>query len=253
MRLPHVFLVTGTDTEVGKTVVTAALAACLARHGTVAVFKPTQTGVGPGERGDVDEVRRLSAVTSVHEGVRLREPLAPTTAARREGVALPSVAEHAAAVHALAADHDTVLVEGAGGVLVGLDGDGNGLPDLAEHLDVSFGFVVVARAGLGTLNHTRLTVEALQRRELPVLGVVIGAVPAAPGLAERTNLEDLPTVTGVPVLAGVPAGAAALPSETFAPAAPCWFSPWLGDGSGPRRTGATPPHRPATPARRAPG
>lgn len=232
MNLPKVLVVTGTDTEVGKTVVTAALAACLVRDRTVAVFKPAQTGVVGSDAGDVDEVRRLSGVTSVHEGARMRDPLAPTTAARREGLALPCVAEHAGTVRTLAARHDTVLVEGAGGLLVGLDRDGAGLADLAACLDMPLGFVVVVRAGLGTLNHSRLTVEALRHRGLPIVGLVVGAVPAVPGLAERTNLEDLGTVTGVPVVGGVPAGAASLPVEAFRTAAPTWFAPPLGHGSG---------------------
>ena len=224
MTLPRVVIVTGTDTEVGKTVVTAALAATIRCHRKVAVFKPTQTGVGADDAGDADEVRRLSGIESVHEGVRLRDPLAPTTAARREGVALPTVAEHAATTGELAATHDLVLVEGAGGLLVGLDGDGSGLSELASALEVPFGFVVVARAGLGTLNHAGLTVEALRRRAHPVLGLVIGSVPKTPGLAEQTNLADLEAVTGVPLIGGVPAGAGSMLPAEFRSAAPSWFS-----------------------------
>ena len=238
--LPEVLLVTGTDTGVGKTVVTAALAATLgARSGaasgsdttsgrgaTVAVLKPAQTGVGPLEPGDADEVRRLSGA-SVHEGARLREPLAPTTAARLEGASLPSVAEHAETVHRLASGHDRVLVEGAGGLLVGLDLDGATLADLAVRLEVSYAFVVVVRAGLGTLNHSALTVEALRHRGLPVLGTVIGAMPERPGLAERTNLDDLVTATGLPVLGRVPERAGTMARGPFLAAAPTWFSPPL--------------------------
>lgn len=220
---PRVVLVTGTDTGVGKTVVTAALAASLSRHGKVAVYKPAQTGVGPDDPGDAEEVRRLSGATSVHEGVRLRHPLAPTTAARLEGARLPTVTDHAEAVHRLADAHDTVLVEGAGGLLVGLDAEGAGLSELASRLRVPFAFLVVVRAGLGTLNHTGLTVEALHRRGLPVSGLVVGSVPGSPGLAERTNLEDLTEVTGVPVVGGVPDGAGLLDQEAFRAAAPTWF------------------------------
>jgi dethiobiotin synthetase len=231
VTLPKVLVVTGTDTEVGKTVVTAALATCLGRDRTVAVFKPAQSGVGGGEAGDVDEVRRLSGTTSVHEGVRLRDPLAPTTAARREGVALPTVADHARTVRQLAAYHDTVIVEGAGGVLVGLDGERAGLADLAAAVGLPLGFVVVARAGLGTLNHTALTVEALHRRSLAVLGVVVGSLPADPALAEQTNLEDLGTVTGVRLLGAVPAGVADLSPQDFRAAASTWFVAPLGDAA----------------------
>lgn len=80
-------LITGTDTGVGKTITTAALAVRAA--GTVAVVKPAQTGVGPDEPGDLDDVHRLTGLTKLHEGIRLRDPLAPTTAARREGLRCP--------------------------------------------------------------------------------------------------------------------------------------------------------------------
>ncbi|MER7248281.1 dethiobiotin synthase [Kribbella sp. NPDC000426] len=217
-----ILLVTGTDTGVGKTVTTAALA--VRAVGSVAVVKPAQTGVAPDEHGDLDDVHRLSGLTKLHEGVRLRDPLAPTTAARREGVVLPPIASHAKAIDQLAATNDTVLVEGAGGILVGLDAEGNNLADLAAELATPFGFVVVARAGLGTLNHAGLTVEALRSRGLPVDGLVIGSWPAEPDLAEECNLEDLPAVTGVPVIARIPAGAGALDQEAFRAAVPSWFA-----------------------------
>lgn len=111
--MTKVLFITGTDTGVGKTVVTAALAANASTGGqTVAVVKPAQTGVTADEPGDLDDVRRLTGLTDLHEGVRLLEPLAPTTAGRRQGVALPSVEVHAKAIEELAATHDLVLVEG---------------------------------------------------------------------------------------------------------------------------------------------
>lgn len=201
MSRPPIVVVTGTDTDVGKTVVTAALAA--AQPGRTAVVKPVQTGVSAAEPGDLDVVRRLTGHTDLHEGARLVDPLAPTTAARRQGAALPSVAAHAAAIDELAATRDRVLVEGAGGLLVGLDDAGRDLTGLAASLTVPSTFVVVCRAGLGTLNHTRLTAE--------------------PGLAERCNREDLPTVTGVPLLGRLPARAGALARAEFTAAAPGWF------------------------------
>jgi dethiobiotin synthetase len=83
--------------------------------------------------------------------------------------------------------------------------------------------VVVAAAGLGTLNHTELTVGALRERGLEPRGLVVGSWPTEPDLAERCNLEDLPRVTGVPLLAVIPAGAGAMPREEFVAAAPMWF------------------------------
>jgi dethiobiotin synthase len=217
-----ILFITGTDTGVGKTVVTAALAATA--PGSVAVVKPAQTGVTAEEPGDLQEVERLTGITNLHEGIRLRDPLAPTTAARRQGVPLPSVDAHAKSIEDLATTHDLVLVEGAGGLLVGLDEDGNDLADLAAHLTTPFAFVVVARAGLGTLNHAGLTVEALRVRGLPIEGLVIGSWPAEPDLAEECNLEDLPATTGVPVIGQIPEGAGSLSREAFTAAAAGWFN-----------------------------
>jgi dethiobiotin synthetase len=220
-----VLFVTGTDTGVGKTVVTAALAVALrAAGGGPYVVKPAQTGVGPDEPGDLDEVRRLAGDVAGHEGVRLREPLAPDTAARLEGVALPSLGEQRDAVVAASRDHD-VLVEGAGGVLVHLGEHWDAL-DLAAsvaHAGLPVGFVVVARAGLGTLNHAALTVRAIQQRDLPVLGLIIGSWPDDPDLAAEQNLRDLPAMTGVPLLGRVPEGAGALAAEEFVAGVRGWL------------------------------
>ncbi len=226
--LPSVVLVTGTGTGVGKTVATAALAALVrARGSTVAVVKPAQTGVGPDDPGDVDEVRRLvGGDLAVHELVRLRDPLSPEAAARREGVPLPPVAAHARTVRGLTATADVVLVEGAGGLLVRLDSRGGTLADLAvglRYVGTSCGAVLVAAAGLGTLSTAALTGEALAARSVPLLGVVVGAWPDEPGLAERENLDDLPRVTGAPLWGCVPEGAGAMPPAAFTAAVPGWF------------------------------
>jgi dethiobiotin synthetase len=218
---PKVLLVTGSDTGVGKTVVTAALAVTV--RGSVAVLKPAQAGLEPDGTGDLDAVRRLTGLDHLYEGVRLLEPLAPTTAARRQGLPLPDLDVHAKTIHELAAAHDRVLVEGAGGLLVGLDDQGRNLADLAARLTVPFAFVVVVQAGLGTLNHAGLTVEALRTRGLPIAGLVIGSWPAEPDLAERCNLEDLPAVTGVPLIGRVPAGAGALDRAVFVDVGQTWI------------------------------
>ena len=220
-----VLFVTGTDTGVGKTVATAALAvARRSAGGSPYVVKPAQTGVSPDEPGDLDEVRRLAGDVPGHEGVRLREPLAPDTAARLEGVTLPGLAEQRDAVLAAAEEHD-VIVEGAGGVLVCV-GEHWNLLDLAETVAyhrAPVGFVVVARAGLGTLNHAALTVWAIQQRGLHVHGVVIGSWPDQPDLAAEQNRFDLPVMTGVPVIGRIPEGAGALSEEDFAAGVPGWL------------------------------
>ena len=212
-------VVTGTGTGVGKTVVTAAVAALSAAAGRrVAVLKPAQTGTGPGESGDLDEVRRLvgGAVTG-RELARFPDPLAPVTAARRAGATPVTPRAVAATARDLAAGHDLVLVEGAGGLLVHLDSAGGTLADAAALLDAPV--LVVAAAGLGTLNHTALTVEALRTRGLRCPGVVIGCWPAEPDLAARCNLTDLPVVAGVPLLGALPEGAGLLDPVPFHAAA----------------------------------
>jgi dethiobiotin synthetase len=125
-----VLVVTGTGTGIGKTVVTSAIAAlAIAAGHRVAVLKAAQTGVDAGQPGDVDEVRRLvgSSVTC-RELARYPDPLAPATAARRAGLPPVTPATVAAAVRELAAEHDLVLLEGAGGLLVPLDDRGERSP-----------------------------------------------------------------------------------------------------------------------------
>jgi dethiobiotin synthase len=220
--MSRVVAVTGTSTGVGKTIATAALAVRAGATGSVVVVKPVQTGVGPGadEPGDADVVHALTGC-AVQEFTRLDDPLAPATAARLRGVRIPPVSEYADRVKVLSESHDTVLVEGAGGLLVRLDSEGGTLLDLAAGLAAEV--VVVVAAGLGTLNHAELTVGALRARSIEPIGLVIGSWPGRPGLAEQCNLEDLPAVTGVPILARIPAGAGGLDRAEFRRQAPTWF------------------------------
>lgn len=216
-----VLVVAGTDTGVGKTVVTAALAALACASGKrVAVVKPVQTAAVRGAPGDMDEVRRLTGIEDVHELARLPEPLAPATAARRaggDGQGVLHVGEIAAAVERLAAGRDLVLVEGAGGLLVHLDEAGGTIADVAALLRAPV--LVVSRAGLGTLNHTALTCEALRARDVACAGVVVGAWPQQPDLAARCNLEDLAVYAGAPVLGRLPENAGRLAPVPFLAAA----------------------------------
>jgi dethiobiotin synthase len=213
-----VLVVSGTGTGVGKTVVTAAIAAlALARGDRVAVVKPAQTGTEAGEVSDTETVRRLSGLTDTHELARFPDPLSPEAAARAGGLApldLRAAAEHVAQ---LAESRDLVVVEGAGGLLVRYDPDGGTIADLAAALDAPV--VVVAAAGLGTLNHTALTLEALAARKLANGGVVIGSWPRQPGLAELANLTDLQVIAGGPLAGVLPEGAGALDREEFLAAA----------------------------------
>ncbi|NBE55529.1 dethiobiotin synthase [Streptomyces boluensis] len=222
-----ILLVSGTGTEVGKTVTTAALAAAaLAEGRSVAVLKPAQTGVTPAERGDADEVVRLAGPVTALELARYPEPLAPDTAARRSGLPPVRPYEVADAARKLATEHDLVLIEGAGGLLVRFDADGGTLADAARLLGAPV--LVVAAAGLGTLNATALTGEALRGRGVVQAGVVVGSWPREPDLAARCNLADLPVAARGPLLGLLPEGAGSLAPLEFRAAAQGWLAPAMG-------------------------
>jgi dethiobiotin synthetase len=190
-------LVTGTDTGVGKTFVSALL--CRAwPHATY--VKPVQTGLAQ-DPPDAQVVAELAGVPT-RQGPGFDEALAPAVAARRAGVAV----SRARLLHAFSGVHFAVG-EGAGGLLVELGTDGTTLADLAADLDMPL--IVVSRPGLGTLNHTRLTCEAAWSRALRVAGIVVNGYPPHPGVAEQTNLGELQAIA--PLLAVVPQHAAGNP------------------------------------------
>jgi dethiobiotin synthase len=210
-----VLVITGTDTGVGKTIATAALAAALAAEDrSVAVYKPVQAGTDDGD-GDIDVVGRLAGPVTVREGIRLPYPMAPVAAATRADVRLPPLQQHVDTVRQLCDQHDDVLVEGAGGLLVELDHDGHTVADLALALPAST--VVVCRSGLGTLNHTALTLEALTRRGIAVAGLVIGSWPHLPSEIDISNRAHLELAA--PLLAALPEGA----GNGLGGLAPEWF------------------------------
>jgi len=207
-RFKGVF-VTGTDTGVGKTWIAAGLTAVLRQWGLKAVyFKPIQSGC-PEEGGrlvptDARLAQRLAGLSEPPElltPITLRLPLAPGVAAAREGVQV-DLEQVAAALRELAGRYEFIVVEGAGGLYVPLMGTSFLVKDLVSWLHVPL--LVVARPGLGTINHTALTVKAAQQAGLPVAGVVLNRYPANPSLAEQTNPEVIEAITEVPVLGRVP-------------------------------------------------
>lgn len=219
-----VLVVTGTDTGVGKTVATAALA-CHARLAglDVAVCKPVQTGAADGD-DDLAEVTRLSGVNELVPGWRYPEPLAPVAAAERAGMPLPTRAELVSLVRAMDAPGRLTVVEGAGGLLVELGADGVTLRDLAVDLDAAV--LVVVAPGLGTLNHTTLTVESLAAHDLQCAGVVIGSWPTDPGVAEAGNRQALERIASV--RAALPAGAGSRSADEFETISRSAFDPvWV--------------------------
>jgi len=216
-----VLVITGTGTGVGKTIATAALASCGRGVGRdVAVCKPVQTG----DDDDLAEVSRLSGVSELVSVARFPDALAPVAAAAAAGRSLPSAQQIIDAVRANDRPGRLTLVEGAGGLLVELAAGGITLRDIAVELGAPV--LVVCEAGLGTLNHTALTLEALENKGILCAGLVIGSWPKTPGAAEEFNrgaLEDL-----APVRAVLPAGAAALALSDFAVMAGNAFDPdWV--------------------------
>jgi dethiobiotin synthetase len=224
-----VLVVTGTGTGVGKTVVTAGLAALARSRGaSVAVVKPAQTGVRPGEPGDAETAADLAGLgtTGFHEFVRYPDPLSPAAAARRSGMDPLSFGAAAGRISALADEHRLVVVEGAGGLLVRYDEDGATIADLAHALNAPL--LVVTAAELGTLNATALTLEAMAHRGLELSGVVVGAWPADPDIAARSNIRDLETLSSRPLAGALPAGASQLDPASFLAVAHAGLAPAYG-------------------------
>jgi dethiobiotin synthetase len=196
--------VTATDTGVGKTEVACALVANARAAGLDAVgAKPAQSGVAPGEPSDAERLREASGGVEPLEAIcpwSFGPPLAPGVAARLAGVTL-SLDGILASLRALAARHAAVVVEGAGGLLVPLT-PRETYADLAVRLGLPV--LVVARAGLGTVNHTALTVEALRARGLTVNGIVLNQVAPEDDPSVPHNAAEIERLAGVRVLARLP-------------------------------------------------
>jgi dethiobiotin synthetase len=192
--------ITGTDTGVGKTYVTALILAELRRRGVkAAAFKPI--ACGRGGRHDAEIYRRLmdnEQPLHVINPVYLKHPLAPSVAARLENRRINLQSIHAAYAR-LTTLYAPLLVEGAGGLLVPIKQD-YFVADLAK--DLQLPVLIVARLGLGTINHTLLTV----RQAKNVAGIVLNDTTGKRGLAEKTNIVEIPRLTGVPLLGVVPYG-----------------------------------------------
>lgn len=198
-----ILFVTGTDTGIGKTVVTTALAAALTRAGRrVGVMKPAETGCRP----DPEDALALAAAAADDAPLgdvcpyRLPDPLAPALAAARAGVAI-DVDAIVRLAQVRAAAKDVLLVEGAGGLLVPLAA-GVSFADFAARLAARV--VVVVGSRLGAINHALLTFEALAQRGLPIAGYVVNRLGAADDVAIATNETLLAELTGIPRLGVVP-------------------------------------------------
>lgn len=201
--------ITGTDTDVGKTVIAAGLTAALRSHDIAATyFKPIQSGCreenGRLIAGDAELAKAMAGLAeplSLLTPVVLKLPLAPAVAAAQAGVDI-KLEDIAGAYRQLSARYEFMVVEGAGGLYVPLVDNNFLVLDLARWLALPV--MVVARAGLGTINHTVMTVKTVQQAGLSVVGVIINQYPENPNLSALTNPEIIAAIGGRPVLAKVP-------------------------------------------------
>jgi dethiobiotin synthetase len=193
----------------------------------VRVVKPVQTGIEPGEPGDLAEIRRLTGIRDTVEAGRYAAALSPAAAARLSGQPATDLGAVAHRIrNELEPSSQLVLVEGAGGLLVRYDDEGTTLAALAYETGAPL--LVVTEPGLGTLNATALTLEAIAHRGLRLAGLVIGCWPVEPDLASRSNIRDLEMLAARPLDGAIPAGAGRLSREEFLPVAHTGLGPAFG-------------------------
>jgi dethiobiotin synthetase len=197
---PAGLFVTGTGTEVGKTVVAAVIAAEASAAGLdCAVFKPAVSGLDEGGEPDHALLARASGSAQTEDEIapyRYGPPLSPHLAAELAGEEIDTDRVERAA-EAAAGGADAIVCEGVGGLMVPLR------PDyLVRNLAVALGhpLVIAAAPGLGTINHTLLTIEAAWTAELEVRAVVLTPWPGEAGRLEQSNRETIAELTGVEVL-----------------------------------------------------
>lgn len=204
-KLPRGIFVTGTDTDVGKTVVTAALACCIKNSGNeVTAVKPFQTGTEDEGLLDIEFVyKALGNTFDLDEvcPVKLEKPLAPYSAAIIEKVKIniPEVVN--SLKEKFMSSAGTTLFEGAGGLLVPITADYY-MSDFA--IDMGIPIIIVSRPGLGTINHTLLSIEYAKKKGLQILGIVISNYPSEPGLAESLNIGAIRQLTDVEIIGVIP-------------------------------------------------
>jgi dethiobiotin synthetase len=197
--------ITGTDTGVGKTHVTASLLAELRRRGVrAAAFKPIACGTGGRHDAEIyAAIMKHEQPLDVINPIHLRHPLAPSVAARLEHTRI-DLRRIRACYRQLASTYSIVLVEGAGGLMVPIRDD-YFVADLARSLKLPL--LVVARLGLGTINHSLLTVRQARGEGLTVRGIVLNdTVGGKRNQAARTNIKIVPELCGAPLLGIMPHG-----------------------------------------------
>lgn len=194
--MPGIFI-TGTDTEVGKTYVTEVLFKLFADQGlNVGIMKPISCG--PTKDNDAIRLKKRLKIKDpigLVNPIKLRSPLAPFVASKLENRNLKLESIFSSYIKLLK-KHDLVLVEGVGGVLVPIK-QNYYVADLIKDMDIPA--IIVARAGLGTINHTLMTVETLRLRKINILGIILNRF-SGKDLSEKTNAKTIEELTGLPIL-----------------------------------------------------
>lgn len=199
------FFITGTDTDVGKTIVASGLSSVLHEKGyDVGVFKPCLSGISrEDEKSDTRNLKEMSKTNLSLEEITpfsFKEPLAPYVAAKREGreIFLQDVFNHWEIIRK---KHEFFIVEGAGGITVPLGKDFSVI-DLCKALQLPV--IIVARTNLGTVNHIILTVDYAKRHGLQIAGIILNGMSKNPHISERTNPELIAEFIDVPILGIIP-------------------------------------------------
>jgi dethiobiotin synthetase len=209
LATPGGIFITGTDTEIGKTVIAGGLAAALKTAGVdVGVMKPIASG-GVERKGRVvsEDALFLKSAAQVDDAldlinpICLRHPLAPSVAAELEGVSI-DLRQIDEAFAELRQRHEFIVVEGVGGIAVPICEEML-VADMAQRFQLPL--LIVARPNLGTINHTVLTVEFARSYNLEICGIVLNVSQGeSKGLAEETNPKELARLTHLPILGTVP-------------------------------------------------
>ena len=200
--------ITGTDTEVGKTIIAGGLARLLRNMGiNVGVMKPVETG-GEYKKGklvgkDTEYLVRMSKIQDTYSHINpyiLQRPLAPYVAAKLEGKSIHR-RKILASFRNLMDKYDFLIVEGCGGFLVPITSNCM-ISDLAR--DMKLPVIIIARAGLGSINHTLLTLDHARRSGIKVIGVIINKISRNIQTSEKTNPQIIKTFGKVPILGVIP-------------------------------------------------
>lgn len=198
------YFITGTGTGIGKTFSTGVLAKDASEKGAMtAVMKPVQTGLTKPEDGDIGQVARMAPMAlNLESGLAcpycLKFEASPHLAAKKEQVTIDfDVIRETVDIVGMKYDPDLLLLEGAGGLLVPIDEE-RMMIDLIQTL--GYPVILVATAGLGTINHTLLSIHELRGRQIPIAGYVVNLIPRESSEIEEDNIRMLEKLAGVPCL-----------------------------------------------------